>query len=423
MKHLNIHYISKMKGFIKIFILLSVFSYNYALFAQNTINCVKFQNSQTATMVGDNGIIMKTLNGGDSWENKISSTNKNLRSVEFTMGNTGFAAGDDGTILKTNDGGETWRQVNSIAGENLNDVCVITGSRYAAACGNNGKLLVSVNNSGDIWLEINSGTNNNLKDLFFVNAFVGFAIGDNSTLLKTTNGGRSWNPIEMQFGNRNFNSIFAFDENNLIAAGELGSVFITNDGGINWYNADVPNFELSFNHIIFYNSNTGIIVADQGILLITTDGGLSWQHAVTGIINNPDLYTVSFADNKNGISAGKNGCKLYTLDGGVTWNEKNHNNQASGNKTAFSLSQNYPNPFNPSTQISYNLPFEGIVSLKVYDMLGKEITTLVNGYVNAGKYTVSFNGPNLSSGIYFYVLKSTSGSQSLSKTMRMILTK
>ncbi|MGV8017177.1 MAG: T9SS type A sorting domain-containing protein [Ignavibacteria bacterium] len=68
----------------------------------------------------------------------------------------------------------------------------------------------------------------------------------------------------------------------------------------------------------------------------------------------------------------------------------------------YNLSQNYPNPFNPVTKINYALPKQGLVSMKVYDILGKEVATLVNEVKNAGNYSVEFNASHLSSGIYFY---------------------
>jgi hypothetical protein len=73
----------------------------------------------------------------------------------------------------------------------------------------------------------------------------------------------------------------------------------------------------------------------------------------------------------------------------------------------FELHQNYPNPFNPSTIISFSLPKAGITTLKIYDVLGREITTLVNEFKNAGVYTYEFNAGNLSSGIYIYSLQSS----------------
>jgi hypothetical protein len=74
----------------------------------------------------------------------------------------------------------------------------------------------------------------------------------------------------------------------------------------------------------------------------------------------------------------------------------------------YSLSQNFPNPFNPTTLISYQIPVAGQVTLKVYDILGKEVACLVKEVKNAGNYEVTFNGSNLSSGIYLYQLKSGS---------------
>ena len=71
----------------------------------------------------------------------------------------------------------------------------------------------------------------------------------------------------------------------------------------------------------------------------------------------------------------------------------------------FRLMQNYPNPFNPSTNISYQLPKSSFVTLKVYDILGNEITTLVNEEKSPGTYSISFNASNLPSGIYFYVMQ------------------
>jgi hypothetical protein len=85
----------------------------------------------------------------------------------------------------------------------------------------------------------------------------------------------------------------------------------------------------------------------------------------------------------------------------------------------YSLNQNYPNPFNPSTKISYQILESGQVTLKVYNTLGKEVMTLVNGERAAGKYTIDFNGQRLSSGIYFYSIQSGS----FFETKKMMLIK
>jgi hypothetical protein len=68
----------------------------------------------------------------------------------------------------------------------------------------------------------------------------------------------------------------------------------------------------------------------------------------------------------------------------------------------YELYQNYPNPFNPSTTIRYQVPEDGMVTLKIYDILGKEVTTLVNESKTTGRYELNFNASNLASGVYIY---------------------
>ncbi|VAX20224.1 hypothetical protein MNBD_IGNAVI01-2287, partial [hydrothermal vent metagenome] len=92
--------------------------------------------------------------------------------------------------------------------------------------------------------------------------------------------------------------------------------------------------------------------------------------------------------------------------------------------TDYSLSQNYPNPFNPSTVINYQIPEDGFVNLKIYDITGREVTTLVNRTQTKGRYQVNFDASNLSSGVYFYRIQSVPSSSSgrgFVKTMKMIL--
>ncbi|MBK7444957.1 MAG: T9SS type A sorting domain-containing protein [Ignavibacteria bacterium] len=84
----------------------------------------------------------------------------------------------------------------------------------------------------------------------------------------------------------------------------------------------------------------------------------------------------------------------------------------------FALGQNYPNPFNPSTTINYDLPASNFVTLKIYDLVGKEVMTLVNEKLDAGRYSATFNGSNLASGMYFY--KITAGEFTFVRKMVLI---
>jgi hypothetical protein len=91
----------------------------------------------------------------------------------------------------------------------------------------------------------------------------------------------------------------------------------------------------------------------------------------------------------------------------------------SGIPAVYALGQNYPNPFNPATSIQFSIPQDGLVTMKVYNTLGQEVTTLVNEYINAGNHVVNFNAAGLTSGIYFYTITSNN----FISTKKMLLLK
>jgi hypothetical protein len=132
---------------------------------------------------------------------------------------------------------------------------------------------------------------------------------------------------------------------------------------------------------------------------------------------------IDFAVNDQDVSGTRNGILQYSIisnDNSYTdmfyWTYTWIGNKWTGVEQtrtmahSFELSQNYPNPFNPSTQIRYSLQKSGMVSLKVYDIIGREVGSLVHAYQEAGSYNVTFNTANfnLSTGIYFYRLQSGS---------------
>ena len=104
----------------------------------------------------------------------------------------------------------------------------------------------------------------------------------------------------------------------------------------------------------------------------------------------------------------------------VTGIERNENISVIKN---FELMQNYPNPFNPSTKITFLLPQASFVSLKVYDLLGREVKTLVNGKLNSGSYTFDFNASDLASGIYFYRISAQNEKNNFTRVRKMMLLK
>ena len=118
---------------------------------------------------------------------------------------------------------------------------------------------------------------------------------------------------------------------------------------------------------------------------------------------------MSFTDENNGTAVGWGGTILKTTNGGVTFIDNNE----TGLPDNFILLQNYPNPFNPTTKISYHLSEQGFVSLKVYNVLGSEIISLVNEEKQAGVYELNFDGSQLASGIYYCRLITNTHSSSI----------
>jgi hypothetical protein len=142
-----------------------------------------------------------------------------------------------------------------------------------------------------------------------------------------------------------------------------------------------------------------LILGKYGKMFQSMDFGDTWKELPTPV--NISLNDVAFYGPEIGYAVGDSGTILYTSNGGVTAVEGNQTNVP----VSFELAQNFPNPFNPVTTIRYQLQKTGFVTLKVYDLIGREVATLVNEEKPAGRYEVKFDGTNLSSGIYFYRIR------------------
>lgn len=402
---------------------LSSFSFAQSLVNENSI---KFENATTATLVGENGLIMRTTNNGASW----SEQNSNISNVLFGnsfYGGLSLAVGENGVVLRSDNNGQNWSVILPGTFEHLNDVELIDANT-SVLCGNAGTILVSTN-AGLNWVQSDSLTSNNLLDVEFLSSGVGFISGEEGTLLRSTDAGATWSLIDMSFTNKKFSAVEAVDENTLIIVGENSTVFMSNNGGESWYGPSGIIYENDFNDVVFFDPLNGIIAANDGLLLKTTDGGETWNAAeVSASGVDYDYFSVAFADISNGISIGRNGLAVYTTDGGNSWTETapvflNPSLYTSAKKIPVKLNQNYPNPFNPTTMIGYELPFDANVTVKVYDITGKEVASLVSAYKTAGNHSINFNASNLSSGVYFYKLNASGSYGEFSKVMKMILTK
>ena len=217
------------------------------------------------------------------------------------------------------------------------------------------------------------------------------------------------------------NGVSFTDENNGTAVGSSGTILRTTNGGANWTSQSSGTYILLFG-VSFTDENNGTAVGGGGIILRTTNGGTDWTSQSSGAFK--ILCGVSFTDANNGTAVGENGTILRTTNGGVSFVEEEQIDEI---PTEFLLSQNYPNPFNPSTKIKYSVPQLSNVVIKVFDILGNEIETLVNEEKPAGTYEMTWYAENLPSGVYFYqllvsALQSKDGKAgNFSQTKKMLL--
>jgi len=407
----------------KITVLSAFICFQMVISAQSTVNerAIKFDpaNSQNAILVGDNGMIMKTIDNGLTWNQQVSGTSIILYGVAIIDGSNSFAVGENGTILKTIDGGNSWNRIIVGVTQTLRDIAVST-SGIIEVCGDNGTIITS----SDLFnrFDVTQITTSNLNSILALPNGELIAAGDNSTCLKTYDG-YSWQVVTVTGETTDFKGISGVDELHMWIISR-GSIIYHSVNEVEWNGVNSAPFGI-MNGIHFFNATDGIIVGNSGLIIKTSDGGNSWYLPV---IQNPttrNLLDVSFSSLDEGITVGEQGEALFSADGGNTWASQapGPNKPVAKINKSVTLSQNYPNPFNPSTNISYALPFSSSVSLKIYDMLGREVKTLVNDLQSAGNYNYRFDASNLSSGIYFYVLKAANGVNEVSKTMRMILTK
>jgi photosystem II stability/assembly factor-like uncharacterized protein len=331
----------------------------YSIQAIDSLNAVAV-GTEIENLYPHNGAILHTTNGGQTWKINTIDSIIALNSVCFSSPLTGWAVGDK--IEKTSDGGATWNSQNNLPGGGWKRVQFINENTGWVAFYDS--TLYKTTDGGNTWVQQTINTNLSTVSFYFTNANLGWAVGDYylglNNIYKTTNGGNSWDPCGITYPGYSFIINFANETSGWITGNNYSgqkSIMATTDGGSLWTGQNIPSNYLT--SLFFVNPNTGWAVGNG--IFKTTDGG--------------------------GIAAVKSASMNGNLPKQIT------------------LYQNYPNPFNPSTIISWQLTSSSHVIIKVYDILGREITTLVNKNMDAGSYNVSWNASKLASGVYFYRLQ------------------
>ncbi|MDQ3022668.1 MAG: T9SS type A sorting domain-containing protein [Bacteroidota bacterium] len=203
-----------------------------------------------------------------------------------------------------------------------------------------------------------------------------------------------------------------YADSSLYIFNSIHGIYKSTNGGLNFFQCS----EIHCNKLLIDPDNHNVLYAgtDNG-LFRSIDGGNIWSLYFNNFNNSNDILGIVKYKNDGDTVFVSNYFSVYKV-----WESLVNINIVSNNIPAqILLSQNYPNPFNPTTHLEFRISNLEFVSLKVYDILGNEVTTLVNENKPAGNYSVEFNGEGLPSGIYFYKLET----ENFSETKRMILLK
>lgn len=418
---------------------------------------------------GDNKLF-KTTDAGLTFTQltqPVTGTTHDFNAIEFADENTGYAAGSSGKIIKTTDAGATWNLLTFPSTSTINDMKVLDANTVIAAVGATSTYRTT--DGGATWQAVDLGYSaGTIYCLSFYNQFYGLAAGYNSPnaiASLTTDGGATWTPVASLAtftGVTNLRAAVIKDVNTWWLADLNGNIAFTKDAGATWtqakkivahglYSGALNN---AFNNDkLYFVGSGGTILQGFGdpevpVELVSFSANvannivnLSWTTAtelnnrgfeIERKYNNGNWEVIAFVPGKGTTTnisvyaysditslSGKYSYRLKQIDFDGTYSYSSVVEVNIGIPVQFSLSQNYPNPFNPNTTISFTLPKSEFVTLKVYNLLGEEVSTLVNGFMESGSYNQIFDASNLTSGTYFYQLKT----DSYSDIKKMILIK
>jgi uncharacterized protein (TIGR03437 family) len=287
--------------------------------AGSSLRAVTILDAKRVVAVGDDGAILRTVDGGATWRRQPTGVPNTLFAVSFfdvnngiAVGGLGSGSGKVGILLRTKDGGVSWMQpsvgrTNAVWGLSFN------GSETGVAVGDLGAILRTTD-GGATWQSHDDADLGGLRAVVLLDANKGIAVGGGEGIHRTTDGGVTWTPKSPSGGggNRLYAGYFS-DANNGTAVGNKGRIVRTTDGGGSW-KEQLSGTSNTLYGIFFTDASNGVAVGDRGVILRTNNGGVTWKAQNSGTTN--PLYGVSFDNAILGWIVGADGLILHTTTGG-----------------------------------------------------------------------------------------------------------
>lgn len=287
------------------------------------LNSVHFISQTVGFVCGNAGTLLKTTNGGNSFQSVVLQHAQQLNRVYFSTNNNGYIVGNDGLILKTNNGGTTWDSIYSGVMQSLSVVNFIN-ARVGFVGGQGGVILKTLD-SGNTWASsatgITAGQYDNVNDIFFTDSLTGYTTLS-STIYKTVNGGLSWSTL-IQNPSFFYRDIHFINKDTGFVCGNGGLYFVlrTTDAGQTWQMASSSNYPY---YQVTTDNDNNLLLSGAGVFK-SSDLGVTWSEAVTATQieftqNNLRFLSVSGKNASSGIAVGTSG-KIYVnqLFDSVVW--------------------------------------------------------------------------------------------------------
>lgn len=342
---------------------------------------VWFTSPQDGWIVGGSGTLVRTA--GQGWI-PVNLTNHVLHDVTFRDASVGVVVGDNGSIFRTTDGGDSWTPVASGTDAPLRAVAFGAGGKaYAAGLG----ILLGSTDDAATWSVVEAGDFSYL-DLAAQGPNRAWVVGEGGVIRATTTGGASWFWQTSGTAN-NLEGVFFLTPSEGWVAGPNGTLGYTQDGGATWTSRN-SGISVSLTSVHFVDSNQGWAVGELGTIYRTTNGGLDW--VAEGSPWGDDLSDVFFVDASHGWAVGTT-CRILSRETTVGVAET---------LPRALLLQHQPNPVRRSATIEYALPRPGFVRLAIYDIQGRRAAVVVDEHKEAGAHRVHWQPEGLAGGLYFY---------------------